>query len=65
MDFGKEEDERVEGTAAYLAPEVIAGGKHDYPSDIWSFGCLLFFCLAGKPPIIDDTDDSTMRRIIS
>ncbi|GMI39075.1 hypothetical protein TrCOL_g3400 [Triparma columacea] len=60
----EEDDERVEGTAAYLPPEVISGGKHGYPSDIWSFGCLLFFCLAGKPPIIDDTNDSTIRRVI-
>lgn len=41
----------VLGTPQYLAPELIEGTAEATPaSDVYSFGCLLFACLAGKPP---------------
>lgn len=59
------EEERVEGTAAYLPPEVIRGERPSYAADVWSWGCLLFFCLAGKPPLIDLDHELTMKRVIA
>jgi serine/threonine-protein kinase len=38
------------GTIDYTAPERIEGGKGDAPSDIYSFGCLLFEALTGHVP---------------
>ena len=64
-DSPEEGDERVEGTAAYLPPEVIRGERPSYSSDVWSWGCLLFFCLAGKPPLIDLDHELTMKRVIA
>jgi serine/threonine protein kinase len=40
----------VEGTAIYLAPEILKGGKACVGSDYWALGCLVFQALAGRPP---------------
>ena len=41
----------VIGTPQYLAPEVIeAPGQATPASDVYSFGCLVYACLAGRPP---------------
>ena len=50
----------VEGTAVYLAPELLQHKKASYKSDYWSFGCLIFQILAGRPPgwvVLQDDDN--------
>jgi serine/threonine protein kinase len=41
------------GSSSYMSPEQINGDqKIDGRSDIYSVGCLLFECLAGRPPFV-------------
>jgi len=42
------------GTVAYLAPEVIRKGKAETPSDIYSFGIMLYEMLTGEQPFQGD-----------
>jgi len=42
------------GTVAYLAPEVIRRGKAETPSDIYSFGIMLYEMLTGEQPYKGD-----------
>jgi len=46
------------GTIDYMAPERIEGNRGDAPSDIYSFGCMLFQALAGRVPFDRPTDIS-------
>ena len=42
-----EEDFRIEGTSAYLPPEVVLGAIPTPAADTWALGCLLYQCLTG------------------
>lgn len=49
-------DEKVLGTADYLAPEqALDSHSVDARADIYSLGCTLFFLLTGQPPFTEGT----------
>jgi len=43
------------GTVDYSSPEQIEGRPTDGRADVYSLGCVLFHCLAGRPPYVRDT----------
>lgn len=63
LDFGlsrlsmsqkKQEQERITGTPAYLAPERICGAPPDEKSDLYSLGVLFYEVLTGEVPFDGD-----------
>ena len=60
-----DDDNRIEGTTAYLPPEVVMGAVPTLAADSWALGCVMFQCLTGRPPLLDTDDDATRRRIVS
>ena len=61
----EEEDTRIEGTTAYLPPEVVMGARPTFAADVWALGCVLFQCMSGRPPMLEETDDLTAERIVT
>jgi len=52
------------GTAAYMSPEQARGKSVDKRSDIWSFGCVLYECLAGRQAFEGETVSDLIARIL-
>jgi len=44
------EEGQVLGTPHYLAPELIEGRQATRATDVYALGCVLYECLAGRPP---------------
>jgi serine/threonine-protein kinase len=48
-------DGQLLGTPYYLAPELIEGREASRATDVYALGCLLYECLAGRPPFTGST----------
>ena len=51
---------RMVGTLDYLAPEQIRGDPVDARTDCYALACVLYECLAGRPPFRRGTEAETM-----
>ncbi len=47
----------IYGNLPYIAPEVIAGKKHTFASDIYSVGMIMWEISSGQPPFINFEHD--------
>ena len=52
------------GTLDYLPPEMVAGGLHGPPADVWCLGVLAYEFLTGRPPFEAAGQAETYRRIL-
>ncbi len=55
----------VAGTLSYMSPEQIKGAALDQRADVYSFGCVLFELVAGKPPYTGDSPNDLLNKHIS
>lgn len=55
------------GTPLYMSPEVLRGDGHDFASDVWSLGCLLYEITMLKTPFQQKglTMDKLFGRIVA
>lgn len=53
---------QVQGTRSYMSPEQIRNQSLDQRADIYSFGCVLFELVSGRPPYTGDTPDDLLQR---
>lgn len=55
----------IAGTPSYMSPEQARGENLDQQSDLFSFGCLLYFLATEKPPFESDNTLAVLHRITS
>jgi serine/threonine protein kinase len=52
----------VKGTRSYMSPEQIRGELLDGRSDVYSFGCVVYELLAGRPPFTGSTPNELLEK---
>jgi serine/threonine-protein kinase len=55
----------VVGTPLYMSPEQATGGSIDGRTDIYCFGCVMYFVLSGKQPFIGPNFIATINKHLS
>ena len=65
LHIDEDDDGRIEGTTAYLPPEVVLGERPTRAADSWALGCVMYQCLSGRPPLLEDTEVLTRKRIVT
>jgi serine/threonine-protein kinase len=55
----------VQGTRSYMSPEQIRGKTVDERSDVYSYGCVLFELIAGRPPFTGDSPNDLLNKHLS
>jgi serine/threonine protein kinase/tetratricopeptide (TPR) repeat protein len=64
LTLGAHEAGMVVGTVGYMSPEQIRGDDAGPPSDIFSFGCVLYEMLAGRRAFQAPTQTETLSSIL-
>lgn len=55
----------IAGTKSYMSPEQIRGKALDARSDIYSFGCVLYELVTGKPPFTGTSPSDLLNKHLS
>ncbi|MEX0678575.1 MAG: serine/threonine-protein kinase [Pirellulales bacterium] len=53
---------RIQGTRSYMSPEQIRGRPLDERADIYSFGCMVYELLGGKPPFTGTSTNELLNK---
>ncbi len=53
---------KVQGTRSYMSPEQIRGQPLDQRADVYSFGCMVYELLGGKPPFTGSTTNELLNK---
>lgn len=52
------------GSPAYMSPEQIANPRQvDHRVDIYALGVVLFFCVTGRPPFVEDSPVEVLYKV--
>ena len=52
------------GTPSYMSPEQAMGRPLDVRSDLYSLGIILYECIAGDVPFVDDNSFALLQKVI-